>query len=286
MKLCVRMKLVLEYCSGDLSRLSSGMAGHGHRYTANTRGAKQTMENAYLTTAPQTGRSLDPRAKLLILVLINVITFFHTGLYTEMSCIVLICAAMLYHKKYPGFVKCIATYGILLLLVTGSMNFQNTLVAMLSVVFILARKMLPIFLFASLLISSSRVGEMVAALQKMRVPKNIIVPLAVTIRFFPTIREEFASLLDAMKVRGIRFSIKNILLHPALLLEYILVPMILRLSVVSDELSAAAVTRGIDSSTPRTSYYQVRFGAADAIFVLLFTVLAAIALAGGLEVLL
>ncbi|SHN70511.1 energy-coupling factor transporter transmembrane component T [Desulfitobacterium chlororespirans] len=232
------------------------------------------------------GLSLDPRAKLLILVLINITVFFHTGLYTEMFCIALICTALLYHKRYTGCAKAIAAYGALLLLVTVSTNFHNTLVAMLAVVFILARKMLPIALVASLLVSSTRVGEMIAALQKARVPRNIIVPMAVTLRFFPTIREEFAGVLDAMKVRGIRFSLLNILRHPLLFLEYILVPMMLRLSVVADELSAAAVTRGIDSDLPRTSYHQVRWSTADTIFSVLFLVLAAIALSGGLEVLL
>lgn len=276
------MKLTFKNFGGGLNRLSSATAGHGNRYLANAGGPAQTMESTYPSTA-QPDRALDPRAKLLILALINVTTFFHTGLYTEMSCFALICAAMLYHKKYLDFLKGIAAYGVLLLLVTVSMNFQNMPVAMLSVILILMRKMLPIFLFASLLVSSTRVGEMVAALQKIRVPKNIIVPLAVVIRFFPTIQEEFASILDAMKVRGIRFSAKNLLMHPVLLLEYILVPMMLHLSVVSDELSAAAVTRGIDSAIPRTSYYEVRLGTADALFVLLFAVLAAVSLSGGLE---
>lgn len=223
-------------------------------------------------------RSLDPRTKLLILVLVNIISFYRTDFYTGTACIALICAAMLYHRRYAGCVRAAAAYALLLLLTAAAVQLRNPLIAMLSVVFLLAFKMLPIVLVASLLISSTRVGEMLAALQKMRVPKSIVIPLAVTMRFFPTIREEFSHILEAMKVRGIRLSAENILLHPLLLTERILVPMMLHLSAVAEELSAAAVTRGIDAPKPRTSYYEVRFAAMDAVFLLLFAVLAVIAL--------
>ncbi len=246
----------------------------------------EIIENSSFKTDLQPYRSLDPRTKLLILVLINIIIFFHTGFYTETACVILICAVMLYHKRYLSCVKIITLYAALWSLIMVSIRFQNIMVAMLSIIFILVRKIFPVMIFGTLLISSTRVGEMISALQQIRIPKNIIIPLTVTIRFFPTIREEFSCILDAMKIRKIRVSFKNIVFHPLLLMEHILVPMMLRLSSVAEELSAAVATRGIDSSKPRTSYYQLEFGTADVVFILLFFTLMLLTLKGGVEVLL
>lgn len=217
-------------------------------------------------------RSIDPRTKLLILLFINITAFALSGIVQEALCISLICIVMLYQKKYMSCVKSIAAYVGVVLLISFILQFNNAIVAMLSIVFIMVRKMLPLFIFASFLISSTRVGEMIAALQNMNVHKNIIIPLVITVRFFPTLKEEFKCIMDAMKVRGINFSFANAVLHPMLLLENILIPMMLRLSIVADELSAAAVTRGIDSFRKRTSYYQVQFTFIDGLFVLAFFV--------------
>ena len=51
-----------------------------------------------------------------------------------------------------------------------------------------------------------------------------------------------------------------------------------RLSIVADELSNAAVVRGMDSSRPRTSYYDLRLRAADVVFLALFAATAAVLL--------
>ena len=77
-----------------------------------------------------------------------------------------------------------------------------------------------------------------------------------------------------MLVRGIPLNIKNSILYPAATTEFILVPLISRLSIVSDELSAAALTRGIEATQQRTSYYELKIGWADvALFILLFLLL-------------
>lgn len=54
-----------------------------------------------------------------------------------------------------------------------------------------------------------------------------------------------------------------------------MVPVMSRLAIVADELSNAAIVRGIDSAAERTSYYELRFGPADALFAVLFAAVVA-----------
>lgn len=102
----------------------------------------------------------------------------------------------------------------------------------------------------------------------------LIVSITVILRFFPTIAEEFRSIKSAMLVRGIPLNVKNSIIHPAATTEFVLVPLISRLSIVSDELSAAALTRGIEAPQDRTSYYELKIGVLDLIiFFMLFALL-------------
>lgn len=228
---------------------------------------------------------LDPRTKIVILLLISIFSFSGSGqLLTEAIGIFLICFIMLLYGYYTSCIKCLAAYSLVFGLVLICAGSPNIITAMMSVTLVMIRKTMSIIMFSSFLIATTTVGETIAALQKMKVPKNVIIPTVVMIRFFPTLSDEYHHILAAMKIRGIRISVKNIILHPLRLCEYILVPMILRLSTISDELSAAAVSRGIDAEIERTSYYEVKLHYVDLVFTLLFLALTIFTIAGGMEV--
>src|SRR5699024_6252346 len=63
--------------------------------------------------------------------------------------------------------------------------------------------MLPGFVMGYYLISTTTVSEFVAAMERMHIPQKIVIPVSVVFRFFPTVREEYAAIRDAMKMRGI-----------------------------------------------------------------------------------
>lgn len=226
-------------------------------------------------------RSLDPRAKIAILILINVISISLSNLRMEIICMALIGGVLLWQGMYKKCLEYWLIYAGMLGLFALSGQFQNAATAMLAVMCIIMRKTIPIFMFASSVISKTKVSQLIAALQDIHFPKSIIIALSVTIRFFPTLREEYGLVSDAMKIRGIRFSFGNILSHPVMLMESILVPIMVRASTIAEELSAAAVTRGIDSSKRRTSYYEVRFTPMDGVFILLFLTLSIVSVVIG-----
>jgi energy-coupling factor transport system permease protein len=106
----------------------------------------------------------------------------------------------------------------------------------------------------------------------------VVITFAVALRFIPTAREEFHHIGEAMKLRGKGITVRNMLTKPLATIENTLIPMMLRSATVAEELSAAAVTRGIDSSHRRTSFFLLRFGVFDVFCVLLFGSLAVISL--------
>ena len=81
--------------------------------------------------------------------------------------------------------------------------------------------------------------------------------------FVPTIQEEWQMVNQALRLRGMALTWKNVLRRPLQMMEYMLVPFLLQCSVIVDEMSAAVMARGFDKTMPRTSYAEVQMKALD-----------------------
>jgi energy-coupling factor transport system permease protein len=147
------------------------------------------------------------------------------------------------------------------------------------------RKIAPTLFFAGGMIATTKVGELVSAMQELRIPKPIVITFAVTLRFFPTAREEFAAIRDAMRLRGIGLSPANVLTRPLTVMECVLIPMMMRCATIAEELSAAAVTRGIESGGRRSSINELRMRLPDDLASVLFVALVVISAMGGVPLL-
>ena len=66
-----------------------------------------------------------------------------------------------------------------------------------------------------------------------------------------------------MALRGICDSAGSLIFHPLKSMEYIYVPMLVSASRISDEISQAAITRGIDHVGERSCLEEVHFGGWD-----------------------
>jgi energy-coupling factor transport system permease protein len=130
----------------------------------------------------------------------------------------------------------------------------------------LVSRFVPCIVMGYYTMSTTRVSEFIAAMEKMCVPQSITIPMSVMFRFFPTIAEESRSIGDAMKMRGI--GIRSFAKNPAAVLEYRLVPLLMSVVKIGDELSAAALTRGLGGPAKRTNVCSIGFSAWDAGFIL------------------
>jgi len=97
-------------------------------------------------------------------------------------------------------------------------------------------------------------GSVSAFLSRIRAPAGVILGVLVIFRFFPTMKAEFRGLLESMHNRGL-MSVRQILLHPVAIIEYILMPMLMRCLQMADQLSVSAISRGIEAPGVRSSYY-------------------------------
>lgn len=128
-------------------------------------------------------------------------------------------------------------------------------------------------LAAKWLISTTDVGNMLAALDSIRVPSAISIPLCVMVRFFPAYKEDKRAIKQALTMRDIT------LRRPLMYAERFCVPMLILSCQLADELAKAAETKGIANPTPKTHYRQCHFHACDGVCLALM--LASIILACG-----
>lgn len=126
-------------------------------------------------------------------------------------------------------------------------------------------RLLPIGIVGYIFISTTKVNEFTAAMDRLKLPKKLSIPIVVLLRFFPTLAEEYHSIADAMKMRGIRFGGK----HPGKMLEYRMIPFLMSSMRIGDELSAAAITRGLGAPVERTSIARCGFGKMDIVMLVL-----------------
>ncbi len=120
------------------------------------------------------------------------------------------------------------------------------------------------------LLSTTKVSEFVLAMQRMHIPEAFIIPFSVMFRFFPTIAEEAESIGNAMRMRGITG--RNFFKKPQAVLEYRIVPLMMSVVMIGNDLSAAALTRGLGNGKKRTSICKIGFRWKDIVLIFFVTI--------------
>ena len=208
--------------------------------------------------------TLDPRTKLFVLLIVSIVILVLPDLQSEWICMGVIILTLVCMKAYKQVLRSALIYGGLVGVLYICGLFPNSgFAAFFSMIAITFRKIAPPLFFASGMIATTKVGELISAMQKLRIPKSVVITFAVTLRFFPTAREEYASIKDAMRLRGIGVSAGNVLTRPLTVMESILIPMMMRCATIAEELSAAAVARGIESAGKRTSVTDLKMRVFD-----------------------
>ena len=210
----------------------------------------------------------DPRNKMSISLIVSLLIFI-TKSQNVMNILTLILfSLMLTAGLYQSALKFAAGYVILdylgLFIVALVGLTENMLLSAPIIIIFFTKIFIPIFMATFLLINTTEVTELIVAMENMKMPREVTIPLAVMLRFIPSLLKEINYIRDAMKIRGIRLGIG----HPIRSMEYLLVPLLMRTLKISDELSASAMTRGIDYPGKKTHYKEIRFGFKDAIFLL------------------
>ena len=206
-----------------------------------------------------------------------------TGLFLIVfSCVVSLCSTdifphalfalwlicLLFYLGYPKqsgiyLIIYIITFVWLFYLVPIGIEFPSPMIMGMLYKFIIP------FIAANLLLNIPS-GKVIAIFQKMPF-RNITLILIIMIRFAPTVAGEFGAVMEAMTIRGFLGDAKKVLLHPLKTLEYAIVPMIFRTIKTGDELSAAAVIKGVDNPCKKESYYSNGLGYYDYFIIIIST---------------
>ena len=115
------------------------------------------------------------------------------------------------------------------------------------------------------LIGTTSVSEFISAMERLHIPQAITIPMSVMFRMFPTIGAEWKSIRRAMGMRGIRLGG----VRAGEVVEYQLVPMITSTVRIGEDLSAAALTRGLGSPIKRTNICRIGFRVQDLILLII-----------------
>lgn len=227
------------------------------------RNTKPTAEQLYL----------DPRTKILLCITVSTVMLAmnRTGIFEYIiPVMVIVPLIFLAIMKNPLIA---IYYGIMYIM---ALTLPKLMVAHLPTAVNLLftgmiatmTKLIPSMSMFCFLVGTTTVSEFIAAMEKLHVPKVFTVPISVMFRFFPTIREEYCSIKDAMRLRDV-----GNLRNPIQMLEYRLVPLLMALTVIGNDLSISALTRGLDAPNKRNNMCVIGFHLQDYIAIAISVVI-------------
>ena len=208
-------------------------------------------------------KRMDPRAILVVYPLALTLVFLLSHEVVRDFCfLAYLFISLIILGKTNDVVKWILviTAAHLPLYVMDSPGFQLHFLA------IIARKVCMILCTGRILLLSISVADCINVMKKLKMGRNVIIPVAICFRFVPTLVFEAKIIRDALKVRRL-YSIKAILLHPFSTFEIFLSAFLFRMFALGEELFFSLSTRGMNF-TGTNFYREMEFGYRDIIFVL------------------
>ncbi|CEH28343.1 energy-coupling factor transporter transmembrane component T family protein [Aneurinibacillus migulanus] len=221
---------------------------------------------------------LDPRTHVITLILASILATLASDalqvhLMVVLSVLYLFCN-QLFRKAVHFFLSYIALMAALSILP----DYSGSIIIIL---YTFAR-LIPMVMIGAALIHSAP-SSIMCALERLSVPKPVLVMLCILIRFYPVLMMEIGAIRDGIRARSIFPRWYNALRHPVMAYECFFMPLIVRCLKLSVELASSAELRGIECSCVRTSIHPVGFKVVDCMIIGGYVLMgAAIYLAGGM----
>jgi energy-coupling factor transport system permease protein len=149
------------------------------------------------------------------------------------------------------------------IVVIQSLNFSITVEAVLHGLGV-AFRFLSLLAVTFVLISTTRIGDLLLASKKIGIPYTIGFLFASTVRFLPVLLDEFDTILDAQRSRGLRIEGPSIISRARNLLA-VLVPLLLVSFKRVKLVGYALETRAFGASKERTFMRDLKPGRRDAV---------------------
>lgn len=224
---------------------------------------------------------LDPRTKLLALLVVNALVLGSGPTLVAIAAAVLVAALIATVTTGAALrtyvVTFVATLACFLWLPVLWHSTASAFIA--AAAFWFSRFTVSIGL-AGYVVSTTGASELAAALRSIRIPQVIVIPFSVMLRFIPTVGTEVRAISDAMRLRGVFPGTLGLLLHPARTAQYLMVPLLASTTRLADDLSASALIRGLGATSRPTSIVRLGLRADDMVMLLSVAALVALRLSG------
>ncbi len=170
----------------------------------------------------------------------------------------LICLVCLHRYKRAFslgliFLICVTAYQWMII------HMNSRLFMNLSMVIFIFIRICPSIHFVSILMYDTKTNQLISALNQLHIPKNLILGITVALNFIPSIRQEVQWIRQAQRLRGIYFSKRN----PMQAFEYVFVPVLYRVQILSEQKTIAALTRGVQAPQKRSTYETLQLSKVD-----------------------
>lgn len=147
---------------------------------------------------------LDPRCKILLLVCIGFVSYFLAGEVVSLALMLVYGLFIALGNGGKWAVKMIVTYIIVAYLNALLRYVQVPVLSVIMSVFgVTVLKLIPIMMMGLWILRTTYMDDLMVALQRMRLPQAVTIPLVVMFRYIPTLRIEYRQIRSTMDIRGI-----------------------------------------------------------------------------------
>ncbi|MBD8103814.1 cobalt transporter [Plantibacter flavus] len=225
-------------------------------------------------TDPQPPRGLDPRTAILLLVATSIAVMQVDGARWMPAAFAVGLTLTVWERAWRRALTLLVTVGVLAALESWlPIVWPNAVTTTAGVGASYLLRFVLVAAIGAHLIATTTPTRLSASLRAWRVPRPIAVTLGVMVRFFPVVANEAHAVLEAMRLRGL-VNARGVARHPLRAAEQFVVPMIAASLRASDDLSAAAILRGLGSHRTPVPLVPPRFGLGDLLVVLFAAALA------------
>ena len=217
---------------------------------------------------------LDPRSKFLILALFSVVVMIDVVDGPAYIVRIIMTFTPVFLVCLEGKIHIAARFTVLFVAASLLQSYTQQNIGGISRMLVLflcfmITQFAPVMITVWYCISTTRISEFMAAMNRMHAPQGLSISIAVMMRFFPTLAEEYRSIRDAMKIRGIQFGGGK----ASKMVTYRLIPLLFSSISIGDELSAAAITRGLGAPVRRTNVCEIGFHIYDFLIIIMMSVM-------------
>lgn len=188
-------------------------------------------------------KKIDPFFQILTFVLIISLTFF-VSLKESFVLALLGVAYLIVQGTFKSGLKYLVATLLISLMLVLILRTTNTYISLLGWLITILFKLLPTMIFGVSL-GLIPINELRNVMAGFKIPNQLQMALIVGLRYFSILSDELHEIRQARLTHGLSFRNPIYFRKPLLLMDYYLVPTLMRTTKLIDDLSVAAFTEGL-----------------------------------------